>query len=146
MDLFLIVAHQTAGHPELVEQARTLAGRAAGARFALLVPATPATHLLHTWDELEVREIARRQAQTALRALAGVGVELVSARVGDASPLQAIDDELREHPGYTGIVLSTFPPGISRWLRGDLPTRLRRRHTIPVEHVVAQPAPAPSSA
>jgi hypothetical protein len=146
MALYLIVAHQTAASPELVERVRALADRDPEARFALLVPATPHAHLLQTWDETEVREIARRQARAAMDALAAVGVELVSARIGDPAPLLAIDDELREHPGYTGIVLSTFPPGVSRWLRGDLPSRLRRRLTIPVEHVVAQPAPAPTTA
>jgi hypothetical protein len=35
-------------------------------------------------------------------------------------------------------VLSTFPPGISRWLRGNLPAILQRRTRLPVDHVVAQ--------
>jgi hypothetical protein len=41
-------------------------------------------------------------------------------------------------------VLSTFPPGVSRWLKGNLPAILRRRFRLPVDHVTAQ-ARAPSS-
>ena len=146
MALYLIVAHQTAASPELVERIRALARRDPEARFTLVVPATPATHLLRSWDEGEVREIARRQAREAMRVLAAAGVPLVAARIGDASPMQAVEDELRDYPGPTGIVVSTFPPGISRWLRSDLPARLRRRYGLPVEHVVAAPTPASSPA
>jgi hypothetical protein len=64
---------------------------------------------------------------------------VVTFRIGVASPLQAVDAELREHTGYDGIVLSTLPPGRSRWLRSDLPIRLRRLHRLPVEHVIATP-------
>jgi hypothetical protein len=144
MARYLIVAHQTAASPELVERVRQLADEDPGAEFALVVPATPVGHLLHNWEEGEVKEIARRQAQACADALAAVGVSLVSARVGDGDPMLAVEDELREYPGCTGLVVSTFPPGRSRWLRADLPTRLERRHPLPVVHVVASPAEAPS--
>jgi hypothetical protein len=45
--------------------------------------------------------------------------------------------------------VSTFPPGLSRWLGGDLPNQLRRRTRLPVHHVIAAPVRAgrePSSA
>jgi hypothetical protein len=54
--------------------------------------------------------------------------------------LQAVDDELGDGPDFAAIILSTFPAGISRWLRGDLLGRLRRRSGIPVVHVVAASA------
>jgi hypothetical protein len=38
--------------------------------------------------------------------------------------------------------VSTFPPGLSRWLKGELPNQLRRRTRLPVHHVVATPASA----
>jgi LmbE family N-acetylglucosaminyl deacetylase len=137
----LIVAHQTAGSPELVDRVRQLAERDPEAEFVLLVPATPTSHLL-TWEEGEARQLAGLRAREASEALRAAGVEVVAARVGSHSPLEAVGDELRTEPGYAGIVLSTFPPGLSRWLKGDLPNQLRRRYRLPVEHVVAAPAHA----
>jgi LmbE family N-acetylglucosaminyl deacetylase len=137
----LIVAHQTAGSPELVDRVRQLAERDPEAEFVLLVPATPTSHLL-TWEEGEARQLAGLRAREASEALRAAGVEVVAARVGSHSPLEAVGDELRAEPGYAGIVLSTFPPGLSRWLRVDLPNQLRRRYRVPVEHVVAAPAHA----
>jgi hypothetical protein len=137
----LIVAHQTAGSPELVDRVRQLAERDPEAEFVLLVPATPTSHLL-TWEEGEARQLAALRAREAGEALRAAGVEVVAARVGSHSPLEAVGDELRAEPGYAGIVLSTFPPGLSRWLKGDLPNQLRRRYRLPVEHVVAAPTHA----
>jgi LmbE family N-acetylglucosaminyl deacetylase len=137
----LIVAHQTAGSPELVDRVRQLVERDPETEFVLLVPATPTSHLL-TWEEGEARQLAALRAREASEALRAAGVEVVAARVGSHSPLEAVGDELRAEPGYAGIVLSTFPPGLSRWLKGDLPNQLRRRYRLPVEHVVAAPAHA----
>ena len=139
MARYLVVAHQTAGSPGLSARARELAADDPRAEFVLLVPATPTAHLLHNWEEGEVREIALRRARTADEALRAAGLNVVAARIGDASPLQAVEDELTDRPDYDAIVLSTFPPGVSRWLKADLPAKLRRRHALPVEHVVAAP-------
>jgi hypothetical protein len=132
----LIVAHQTAGSPELVDRVLELAERDPKAEFVLLVPATPTGHLLH-WEEGEARQLATLRAREASEALRTAGVEVVAARVGSHSPLEAVADELSMQPDYAGIVVSTFPPGLSRWLRVDLPNQLRRRFRLPVEHVVA---------
>ncbi|HVD14997.1 MAG TPA: hypothetical protein VNK73_11190 [Actinomycetota bacterium] len=132
----LIVAHQTAGSIELVDRVLELAERDPKAEFVLLVPATPTGHLLH-WEEGEARQLATLRAREASEALRTAGVEVVAARVGSHSPLEAVADELSMQPDYAGIVVSTFPPGLSRWLRVDLPNQLRRRFRLPVEHVVA---------
>lgn len=144
MARYLIVAHQTAGSPELLERVRALAGADPEASFTLLVPATPTGHLLHNWEEGEARQLARRRAGEAMAALAGAGVPVAEARVGSHSPLEAVTDELQARPGYDRIVLSTFPPGVSRWLKGNLPAILERRFRLPVEHVTSQ-ARLPSS-
>jgi hypothetical protein len=75
--------------------------------------------------------------------LGAAGIPVAAARVGSHSPLEAVGDELQAHPGYDRIVLSTFPPGVSRWLKGNLPAILERRFRLPVDHVVA-PARTPS--
>jgi hypothetical protein len=143
MARYLIVAHQTAGSPELLERVRALAGADPEAEFTLLVPATPTDHLLHNWEEGEARQLARRRASEAMAALTAAGIPVAAARVGSHSPLEAVGDELQARPGYARIVLSTFPPGVSRWLKGNLPAILERRFRLPVDHVVA-PARTPS--
>lgn len=62
--------------------------------------------------------------------------------VGDPRPLQAIDDVLLRGERFDGIVLSTLPPGISRWLRLDLPHRVEAQLGLPVTHLVGEPEPA----
>lgn len=137
MGRYLIVAHQTAASPELIERARARALTDTAAEFTLLVPATHILHLFTAWDEDDVKEQARARARDAAARLTEAGVRVTAVRLGAASPLDAVGDELREHPGYAGIILSTFPPGVSRWLHGDLPRKLRRYYAVPVDHVVA---------
>ena len=145
MARYLIVAHQTAGSPELLERVRALAATDPGAEFTLLVPATPTGHLLHNWEEGEARQLARKRAGEAMASLSAAGIPVAAARVGSHSPLEAVGDELQARPDYDRIVLSTFPPGVSRWLRGNLPAILRRRFRLPVDHVIAQArTPSPS--
>ena len=59
-----------------------------------------------------------------------------TGEVGDASPFLAISDAMR-HDDYDEVMLSTLPLSASRWLKMDLPNRVRRRHGVPVTHVVA---------
>jgi hypothetical protein len=141
MARYLIVAYQTAASPELAERVRELVADDSEAEFSLLVPATPPSHL-HTWEEGEARQLAMRRGQEAAAKLATVGASVTAVRVGSHLPLDAVGDELYWYPGYTAVVLSTFPPGLSRWLKGDLPNQLRRRYRLPVHHVIAAPVRA----
>ena len=51
-------------------------------------------------------------------------------------PITATDDALLDGR-FDEIVISTLPAGLSRWLKMDLPCRLKRRTSIPVTHVEA---------
>jgi hypothetical protein len=64
---------------------------------------------------------------------------VAGTRVGAASPVDAVDDELQANPGYAGVVISTLPKEKSRWLRMDLPRTVESRHRLPVYHVQAHP-------
>ncbi len=140
MARYLVVAHQTATSPELLDRLGRLVALDTEATFTVLVPATPASHLL-TWEEGEARSIARQRAEDATQMLEHTGITVARAMTGDASPIQAIADELETRPGaYDAIVLSTFPPGISRWLGLDAHRQAERRFNLPVVHVIAQPA------
>ncbi len=137
---FLVVAHQTAASPELVERLTELARHDAPAEFVLLVPATHAEHLL-TWTEGESVAVARRTAEAARAQFEAAGLKVIRTVVGSDSPLLAVEEEMREHPqDYNAIIVSTFPLGTSRWLGLGLPHQLERRFPLPVFHVVTQPA------
>jgi hypothetical protein len=125
MARYLIVAHQTAASEELRAAARALADREPEAEFALLVPATPVNSLL-LWEEGEAAQVAQGRAESAQAQLLADGVRVVEARIGDGEPYNAVADELRRRPDYAGILVGTLPPGVSRWLRVDLISRLRR--------------------
>ena len=122
----------------MLEAAKELSGKDSHARFTLLVPATPVGDLL-TWEEGETREVARARAQSAAAWLQGNGVQVVGVRVGDADPVLAIDDEFLAGRRYDTILISTLPPGVSRWVKMDVVSRLRRnRPRMPVIHVIAK--------
>jgi len=141
---YLVVAHRTADSAELMDRLLALAAADPPAEFVLLVPATPASYL----DEVaegRVRPasvIAAERASRIRERMLERGLNLASARVGAWDPMQAIDDELRGET-YSAIVISTLPPGISAWLRRDVPARLARRYPqLEIVHVVAGRAPA----
>ena len=138
MARYLVVAHQTATSPALVEAVRSHARREPNAEFVLLVPATHVEHLL-TWTEGESHEIARRDADAARDLLSAAGVRVTAAHVGDPSPLQAIDDELRDDPAFDGLIISTLPAHMSRWLRMDVCKEAERRFGKSVIAVTAEP-------
>src|SRR5712692_10387823 len=98
MARYLVVAHQTAGSPELREQLLELSREDPAAEFTIMVPATPPANLL-VWEEGEAKEIAARRAEESRRSLAQAGLNLRVALVGDHEPLQAIGDELEAHRG-----------------------------------------------
>jgi hypothetical protein len=142
MAKYLLVAHQTAQAPELLEAAKNLAAADAQAEFSLLVPATPVGNLL-VWEEGETMDVARSTARSGADSLKRHGINIVGVKVGDADPVLAIEDALRDQPFET-IVLSTLPIGISRWLKMDVVSRLRRQHpALRVLHVIAEPTPKP---
>jgi len=138
MARYLVVAHQTAGSPELREQMLELSREDPAAEFTILVPATPPANLL-VWEEGEAKEIARRRAEESQRSLEQTGLKVLAARVGDHERLQAIGDELGAYGGYRAIVISTFPAGASRWLKMDLVSRARRSFPrLRIIHVVSE--------
>jgi hypothetical protein len=140
MARYLLVAHQTAECDELMEAAGDLAREDPAAEFVLLVPATPITNLL-VWEEGETLEVARRRAASARDRLQARGLRVAEARTGDPDPLAAIADEMHGGHRYAGIVVSTLPAGLSRWLRMDLLSRLRRQ--FPRQRLVHVTAQAP---
>ncbi|MBI3649060.1 MAG: hypothetical protein HY240_09975 [Actinobacteria bacterium] len=137
MHRYLVVANQTLAGGHLVSTLRDLASHGP-CRFHVLVPATPPTN--HTWSDGEARGIAARRLGTALERFHELDPE-VDGEVGDEHPLQAIQDVMDRGERFDGIVLSTLPPGISRWLRFDLVHRVEGAFDLPVIHVVGEREP-----
>jgi hypothetical protein len=128
----LVVANETVAgralRAEVVHRAR------ADAEVLVVCPAlnSPLRHWAS--DEDGARARAQARLDESLGALAGAGVEARGA-VGDADPLQAIDDALRTF-GADEIVISTHPPGRSNWLEKEIIVRARERYDCPITHVV----------
>jgi hypothetical protein len=138
MRRYLVVANQTLGGEHLIERIRGCMAEGPS-RFHVVVPATPRGELL-TWTEGRSTAIAQGRLDDALARFRELGADADGA-VGDKNPVLAIEDALR-HTAFDEIILSTLPPGISRWLKLDLPSRVAGRFSIPVTHVVSQPEAA----
>ena len=139
MSRYLIVTHQTALSAELKRTVSSLVAEDPAAEFAVLVPEAPG--LTFTWEG-ETVDVARHRAEAAKTLLEETArARVFRTAVGVPEPLQAITDELLMHPGYDALVISTLPPGISRWLKLDLVHRAERKFGLRVIHVVAE-APA----
>ena len=135
----------TATHRVLVIANETVAGRAlrdevrhrtAGRDAEVLVVCPALNSPLRHWvsDEDEARAKAQERLDESLAALAEDGLE-ATGRVGDADPLQAIEDALRAF-GADEVIVSTHPPGRSNWLERDVIARARERFDLPITHVV----------
>lgn len=133
----LLVANRTATDRPLVEAVRARAQRGE-AVFHLVVPATPQG--LHRLVDPEVAGVqaARERLQEALPVLSQAADGEVTGNVGDANPLAAVADAINLH-GFDEIILSTLPRRVSRWLRLDLPSKIRGLG-VPVLHVTGTEA------
>ncbi len=138
MRRYLIVGNQTLAGSHLTAKVRELHEQEPSS-FYIVVPATPPHG--HSWSEGEARDIASRRLETALARLRGIGVE-AEGEVGDERPTYAIQDVLA-HRAFDEIIVSTLPPGASRWLKRDLPHRIEVEFGLPVTHLIGTSEPVP---
>ena len=130
---YLVVANQTLGGTGLAHSVRQR-GRE-GHAIHVVVPATePADERVPA--EGTGPENAQRRLNVALEHFQAAGVE-ATGTVGPADPMEAIREALAaDH--YMGIIISTLPAGVSRWLHMDLPHRIEREFKLPVEWIEAR--------
>jgi hypothetical protein len=128
MSTTLVVANQTLPSPALADAIATRIESGVDT-FHVVVPATPPAGHGLTWDEDDSRREANSRLEEFLADLRSRGVE-ATGEVGDRDPVAAVRDALRGRD-IGEIILSTLPPGISRWLGQDVPSRLRG--AVPVE-------------
>jgi hypothetical protein len=158
---YLVVANHTLGGPQLLDAIRDRMTRGP-AEFWVLAPATPSTHLVNAFNALsgafpidpdllpsaadvgmrnQVIAEAKSNLDTELDRLRKIGATADGA-VGDPDPMKAIEKTLAQRR-FDEIILSTLPPGISRWLAWDLPHRVRRRTDVPLTVIAAPTSPVP---
>jgi hypothetical protein len=131
----LVVAARTAATPALIDAVRQRAARGP-CKFTLLVP-NP-THGLHTVVDPEDQDTGEAQSvlELALPLLEEAAGAQVEGLVGDPQPLNAIQDAVNLH-GFDEIILSTLPARVSKWLKLDLPSKVRGLG-LPVTTVTAR--------
>src|SRR6516165_10935238 len=130
----LVVAHQTAATPGLLDAVRERAARGP-ARFHLVVPQQ--AHGMHKVVDPQDAGVdeAQHVLEAALPKLSEAAGHEVTGSVGDAEPLMAIQDAINLGD-YHEMIISTLPLGISRWLKLDLISKARGLG-LPVTHVAA---------
>ena len=135
----LILANRTAPGGHLQDLVRTRM-KEGPCHFTLLVPTEP-PHGSLTWTDDDVIAAAHRRMETAVEGLRALGAE-VEGRVEEGPPMAAVDAFMQvvrysHGEGFNEIVVSTLPPGGSRWLKQDLVHRLQRHYDVPVTHVIS---------
>ena len=121
MPTYLVVANQTAASPTLAAMILERLAKGA-ARFYIVVPLTPINHRF-TWEERESISAAAVRLETLLGWLREMGAVEASGEVGDSDPVDAVADALRGRT-VDEIIVSTLPPGSSRWLKLDVANRI----------------------
>ena len=129
----LVIANETVGGATLRDRIRE---RSEGVRAEVLVVAPALNTPIRHWasDEDGARAVAESRLQESLTLLRSGGVS-ARGEVGDAEPLQAIEDALRTF-GADEIIISTHPEGRSQWLERGVVSAARERFAVPITHVV----------
>ena len=148
MSKYLVVANQTLGGAQLMDEVRRRAA-AGPSSFYVVVPNTrsvdaarasgaalaPATVTVSAEEDHRATLISESRLHQALTQLRAEGLD-ARGDLGDAEPLTAIEDALAVEQ-FDEIIISTLPSGISHWLGMDLPSRAERKFKLPVTTVTA---------
>jgi hypothetical protein len=123
----LVIANETVIGKDLLDRIRE---RAAGgdASFLIISPQSDPAQGEHPEAE--------RRLRRALAELRGAGIE-AHGQVAHPDPFEAAMQAMRDER-IDEIIVSTFRPERSGWLRRDLIERLRSEADVPVEHVMAK--------
>lgn len=143
MSGYVVLANRSLGGEALAGHLDSLLASDADARFHVVVPViAPAFGAFEIGGamggiaivDVEAREMSMRAAEERLgellRWLQAKGVPAEGAIVS-GDPVSAVDEIVRRGD-IAEIVLATPHTKVARWLRVDLPGRLRRKSTVPV--------------
>jgi hypothetical protein len=129
----LVIANETVGGERLREEVHR---RSEGKEEQVLVICPALNSPLRHWasDEDGARADAQERLNASLSRLRQLGID-AKGEIGDAEPLQAMEDALRLF-GADEIIISTHPEGRSHWLEKGIVEGARDRFTVPITHVV----------
>jgi len=129
----LVIANETVGGGPLREEIRR---RSEGYDEHVLVICPALNSAVRHWtsDEDGARVHAQERLNASLARLREAGLD-AKGEVGDAEPLQALDDAVRLF-GPDEIIISTHPEGRSHWLERGIVEAARERFPVPITHVV----------
>lgn len=128
----LVVANVTAISDELLAALEARA-TSESATFHLILPASPLGG---------GREAARERLELVIERLHASGLE-IDGDVADSDPMVAVMEAW--DPGrYDGIIVSTLPMRLSKWLHAGLPERIAQLTGAPVTHVISKPPKPPA--
>jgi nucleotide-binding universal stress UspA family protein len=129
----LVLANETVADKALHE---VVGLRAAGeADVVVVAPALTGRLGYWTGDDRRSRREAEERLGLCLESLRASGVA-ARGKVGDADPLQALEDALREFDADV-IVVATHHERRSNWLASDIVGRARRRFSKPISQITA---------
>ena len=123
----LVIANETVLGEPLLDKIRERAKRG-GASFLIVSPQSDPSEGSHPEAERRLRH--------AIAELRSDGIE-AHGQVAHPDPFSAALEAMREER-VDEIIVSTFGPEKSGWLRRDLVERLRGETGVPVEHVTAE--------
>jgi hypothetical protein len=129
----LVVANETVAGRTLRE---AIKAAAEDQRANVLVVSPALNTPLRHWasDEDQARAAAEERLRRSIAELERLGIS-ARGEVGDADPVQAIEDALRTF-GADQIIISTHPEGRSNWLERGVVSSARERFAVPLTHVV----------
>jgi hypothetical protein len=129
----LVIANETVGGETLREEIRRRA-EDYEERVRVICPTLLSRVRFVASDEDAARAQAQERLAHSLSRLREIGVNC-DGEVGEADPLQAIEDQLRTF-GADEIIISTHPEGRSLWLERGIVQGARERFDVPITHVV----------
>ncbi len=129
----LVIANETVGGSKLRD---VIHEKSEGVREEVLVVSPALNSPLRHWasDEDAARAAAQERLERSLARLRELGVN-ARGQIGDAEPLQAMEDALRTF-GPDELIISTHPEGRSHWLEKGIVDAARDRFAVPITHVV----------
>jgi hypothetical protein len=129
----LVVANQTLSGRALRDEI-SQRGHRGEAQLKVVCPALNSKIKHWTNEEDQARAEAQQRLERLLEGLRSQGLE-AGGDIGDADPVQAMEDALRLYSADE-VIISTHPPGRSNWLEHDVVSRAQERFDLPVTHVV----------
>jgi hypothetical protein len=131
----LVVANQTVGGSELLEEIRNRARGRETVELLVVAPALTRSRLEQIASDTDrARAEASERLGRSLEALRDADLE-AHGSIGDENPVVAAVDALRTF-GADEVIVSTHPPEQSRWLERGVVQDLRRQVELPVSHVI----------